>query len=182
MLKKRIKKTKLYKNKEAFTLIEVLIAIAVIGFAATAYLNMLVQLDKRSTQFEIEDTAQTIAIQTINEIRSKRIGINEWDTLSSLAPGMYKYNNGFVGEPKNLQLISDYGEFKTFCISNSQTCSYTDSNLFRSNLTYSDVFSRTVSIQNISGKDSKLITVYVGCKNTMGCDTFVKMSTVVYRY
>lgn len=176
---------------KAFTLIEVLISIALISVISTAYLSLMVSLDKRSTRLEIEDTAQSIAIEKVNEIRKMRLDVDGWANIVGLGTStterIYRYDptTGFNKiDPKAITSypVSNYSEFKTFCINNPDYCAYSNSTVFRNTLAYSDIFSVLISVKKIVGSEARVITVYVGCKPERNCETYVKMSTVVYHY
>ena len=140
-------------KRESFTLIEVLISIALISVIATAYLSLMVSLDKRSTRLEIEDTAQSIAIEKVNEIRKMRLDVDGWANIVGLGTStterIYRYDptTGFNKLDPKTVTISDYSSFKTFCTNpnNVDYCTYSNSTSFRNGLDYSDVFSVAIS-------------------------------------
>ncbi|HOU76434.1 MAG TPA: type II secretion system protein [Candidatus Dojkabacteria bacterium] len=187
----------LSKKNKAFTLIEVLISVALIAVMATAYLELMISIDKRSTKLEIEDTAQSIAIESINSIRKIRLDADGWndivETINSGSEFAYKYDfnsNSFVPDPGKALVgtggtLLNYSEFNSFCTDpvNEGYCDYSNESQFRRDLSYGDVFSVLVSGKRIDDVDGpRLITIYVGCNPRQSCDTFVKLSTVVYHY
>lgn len=197
-MKENNKATKyLSKRNGAFTLIEVLISIALISVIATAYLSLMVSLDRRSTKLEIEDTAQSIAIDIVNDIRSNRLDVDGWSNIKSFITSTsergYRYDlstSSFVPDSQNNRyktlnpVITSYSQMVTFCNSNPEFCEYNNNTVFRNNLSYSDIFSVAVTAKKVtSAVDSpRIITVHVGCKAERNCETYVKMSTVVYHY
>lgn len=192
-------KLKLKNKEKAFTLIEVLIAVALIAVVATAYLELMISIDKRSTTLEIEDTAQSIAIETVNNIRKIRLEANGWNNIVDVIQGenerAYKYdfeNNSFIvyqGKQMNVNNsgISTYAEFKSFCTdpANDGYCGYSNGTQFRRDLAYDDVFSIIVSASELDRDNHngpRVINIYVGCNPSQNCDTFIKLSTVVTHY
>lgn len=184
---------KVQKNKKGFTLIEVLISVALIAVIATAYLELMISIDKRSTRLEIEDTAQSIGIDSINDIRKIRLDADGWnnivETINDRSERAYKYdfdNNSFIPDSEMSfigETLSNYSEFKSFCTNNEEYCDYSNESQFRRDLSYEDVFSVLVSGKRIDDIDGpRLITIYIGCNPSQSCDTFVKLSTVVYHY
>ena len=173
------------KNQKAFTLIEVLIAIAIFGIASVAFMRVIFSLRRKSIEIEMDTYANSSAVDVIGSIRS--LPITDWGNIPITSTHTcYKYNsNGGpyfdIATKVSCSEFTDAEEVREFCASNSDVCLQTGSSLgLRAN---SDIFYQVVSIETLAviGFDPednpRLVKVYIASSDDY--DIFIKLSTII---
>lgn len=201
---------KFYKTKKAFTLIECLVSLCIIGVTAFAFMSILLALENKSQDIEIDTIAQNLAVETIGNIRANK---NEIVQLADVLPIIteeqcFTYEGGanlanpsdspnpWSGMPR-VNCSSFWDEISNWeDMTNSEVCgnssiqsiycNYGDPREFRPGITYDSLFYRIVTLRRLevagSDSDSVLVTVYVATMDTTRNQTFVRLSTVISQY
>ncbi|MBN1373829.1 prepilin-type N-terminal cleavage/methylation domain-containing protein [Candidatus Dojkabacteria bacterium] len=193
MNKKNNKKILPNIKSGAFTLVEILIALAILGIGAFAFMELMLSLDRRATEIEFDTLAGNQALEILGGIRSLKVG--NWSSIpnptGSVAYNLENNNGiwrfGTTSTPLDPGTIKTVTALQNFCNSNPNVCIKVGPAHRR--VPENMLFNVLVTVKTLPGGASvpaalrpKLVTVIIGGNQVYGVKSFVKLTTVVSKY
>lgn len=168
--------------KKSFTLIEVLIAIAVLGIVAISTTSSIISSYKSINRIMVESYLNTVSLESISKV--KAISLSNIESIPDVTTNneYYRYNSNLsIFENQTFyydQEIMNQNDLNSFCKNNINSCNLVNYEL--NNNTYLGYFYKTYRFVRLNCGDDDcpiIATVYIGCKEK--CTNFTKVTTLI---